>query len=159
MRRGEGRIDSPVQISSIALGGNRRQEGANIERTSARSLLRPLSVMHDAMLLTLYAHRNNPIFLPRFRLHHLRLVVSPYRPRGPRPALALSLSPTRPWLFISIYFDHRIPHLYPSASSRPATTRTGLAVYLITAQNDFASPPCELRRRLRRCIHVIVIEK
>lgn len=83
--------------------------------------------MHDAMLLTLYAHRNNPIFLPRFRLRHLHLVVPPYHPQGPRPALSLSL--TRPRLFISIYFDHRIPHLYPSASSRPVTTNGPRSIF------------------------------
>lgn len=110
-----------------------RQEGANIERTSAcalvrpfaRSLLHPLPVMHDAMLLTLYAHRNNPIFLLR-HCHPL-----------PPPPSVLSTPPSRtssirPRLFISIYFDHQIPHLYPSASSRPVTRqRTSRYVVLL----------------------------
>lgn len=147
LRRGEGKIDSPVQISSIVLGGNRRQEGANIERTSARSLLRPLSVMHDAMLLTLYAHRNNPIFLPRFRLHHLRLVVSPYRPRGPRPALALTLTLTDPPLVI--YF-----HLF--RPSDPALISFGLVApcYDADGPRQYILLPLKMisRRRRANCV-------
>lgn len=155
-KRGEGKIDSPVQISYLgATGGKRVQISSGHRRT--RSLLHPLPVMHDAMLLTLYAHRNNPIFLPRF---HLRLVVPPCHPRGPCLALSLSRRPALGYLFPFIStIGSRTYILRPR---RALLRQADLAVYFITARNDFASPPCELLGSAVVCgdwIHAIVIDK
>lgn len=89
-------------------GDQHTQEGCKYR---ADEFLHPLPVMHDAMLLTLYTPTETTLF-PRFLLRHLRLAVSED---------LTDLAETRPRLFISIYFDHRSPHLYPSASSRPVT--------------------------------------
>lgn len=138
-----GRKDKFVRTNTggvvwVSRGADRQQEGANIERTSARALLRSFPVMHDAMLLTLYAHRNNPIFLLRFPSSSCIAAAVSFRRAtleddAPRSSI-------RPRLFISIYFSHRIPHLYPSASSHPGYTRyiarvADLRVYFITARN------------------------
>lgn len=87
----------------------------------ADEFLHPLPVMHDAMLLTLYTPTETTLF-PRFLLRHLRLVV---------PEDFADLVETRPRLFISIYFDHRSPHLYPSASSR-LVTKQRISQYILS---------------------------
>lgn len=94
--------------------------------------------MHDAMLLTLYAHRNNPIFLPRFSssfpssfpssaaaaLSHRAAVVDP-------PSV-IYFHLFRPSYPVLISFGLVAP-CYGAACGPPSTC-------FITARNDSSSP-------------------
>lgn len=120
--------------------GKRVTDSARGCKYRADELLRPLPVMHDAMLLTLYTPTETTLF-PRFLLLSIpppRRSAAPFprtSPISPRPALGY-LFP-----FIST-IESRTYILRP----RRALLREAadLAVYFITAQNDFASPPSKL---------------
>jgi len=123
--KGNGRTDSPVQIWH-----RQREKGRGERVTSTHKRVQissgrvPPSASSDAwcdVTDPIYAHWNNPIpSIPP-------PPPPPRRSRGPRRDLV----ETRPRLFISIYFDHRSPHLYPSASSR-LVTKQRISQYILS---------------------------
>jgi len=110
------------------------------------------------MLLTLYAHRNNPIFLPRFVLRHLHPL--PYRFATP-PSRTSPHSPAAdpPSVIYFHLFRPSDPALI-SFGLVASCEATDLAVYFIIALNNFVLSPqrtsrCCTRRSWR---HAIVID-
>lgn len=114
------RIDSSVQIWQVKVGG--KGEGAQ-ERVQISSGRAPPSASSDAwrdVLLTLYTPTwNNP---------SASIPLPPPPPPSFRRAIPedlADLAETRPRLFISIYFEHRIPALISFGLIAPCYEASG----------------------------------
>lgn len=145
LRWGEGKIDSPVQISSGysgAIGGKRVQISSGHRRV--RWLASP-SASSDA-----WRDVTDPIRPPKQPYFPPSIPPPPPRSTIPPSRILLSLSPTRPRLFISIYFDHRIPHLCPLASSLPVTTSGPRSIFYYLSKWFRVAVKVSRLRRIRR---------